>query len=76
MFLWDKKNKDNMWLISAAVDTDVNLKTLTKYLKLKNGNLRFCEDAALKKFLGCKKGNTNLFAMINDKDKAVKVLLD
>ena len=47
MFLWDKKRKENIWLVCAAVETNINLKDLSKFLSVKSGNLRFCDDETL-----------------------------
>lgn len=76
LFLWDKKKKENMWLICAAHDNDFDMKDLNKYLPVGNGNLRGCDPEPLEQFLGCKKGMVNFFSMINDADKKVKVIID
>jgi hypothetical protein len=36
----DKKNKDLLWLVCAAADTQIDMKALNKYLKVGSGNLR------------------------------------
>ena len=53
LFLYDKKKKDNMYLICAQVDTDFKTKDIEKYFKLGNGNLRGADAERLSKYLGC-----------------------
>lgn len=76
LFLWDKKKKENMWLVCAAVDNNFDLKDLSKHLGVGSGNLRGADEDVMSSLLGCKKGMVNLFAMLNDADKKVKVILD
>jgi len=52
--LHDKKKKEKMWLVCAAVDTIIDIKGLSKYLKVASGNLRGGDADALWKYLGCK----------------------
>ena len=54
LFLYDKKKKESMWLVCAAVDTTVDMKGLNKYLKVGSGNLRGGDADSLWKYLGCK----------------------
>jgi hypothetical protein len=54
LFLYDKKKKENMFLVCAQVDTTVNMKGLEKYFKVGSGNLRGADAASLEKFLGCR----------------------
>ena len=76
LFLHDKKKKENMWLVCAAVDNDFDLKDLNKYLPCSSGNLRGADAESLEKILGCRKGIVNYFSMINDVQKAVKIIVD
>lgn len=76
LFLWDKKKKENMWLISAAVDTEVDMKALTKKLGVGSGNLRGADAEPLESILGCRKGVCNYFSMVNDVEKKVKIIID
>lgn len=76
LFLHDKKKKENMWLVCAGVDTTVDMKALSKHLKVGSGNLRAADLESLEKYLGCRKGLVNYFATINDTGKNVKVLMD
>ncbi len=54
LFLHDKKKKEKMWLVCAAVDTTIDMKGLSKYLKVASGNLRGGDADSLWKYLGCK----------------------
>jgi hypothetical protein len=36
----DKKNKDLLWLVCAAADTQIDMKELNKCLKVGSANLR------------------------------------
>ena len=65
-----------MWLVCADVDTEIDLKALNKYLPCTSGSLRAADHESLEKFLGCRQGMCNYYAMINDTGKAVKILLD
>lgn len=76
LFMWDKKKKDNMFLISADVNTQIDIKALTKYLKVGSGNLRGCDEDVLNNVLGSKKGAVNFFSIVNDTEKKVKMILD
>lgn len=66
LFLYNKKKKDQMWLVSAANFTNVNMKALEKHLKTGSGNLRGADAETLEKYLGCVKGLVNYFAIVND----------
>mmetsp|Transcript_35021 Transcript_35021/g.53760 ORF Transcript_35021/g.53760 Transcript_35021/m.53760 type:complete len:364 (+) Transcript_35021:182-1273(+) len=76
LFMHDKKKKENMWLICAGVDTELDLKAVNKWLKVASGNLRGADEESLTKFLGCRKGMVNFFGTINDSERNVKVLFD
>jgi Ala-tRNA(Pro) deacylase len=65
-----------MWLVCAAVDTNVDMKALNKYLPCSSGNLRGAGLEDLEKYLGCYKGVVNYFSIVNDTEKKVKVILD
>ena len=68
LFLYDRKKKENMYLVCAQVDTEVNLKALNKYLPVGSGNLTWAKGDALEKYLGCSQGNVNYFSIVNDVD--------
>ena len=76
LFLNDKKKKENMWLVSAAVDTEIDMKGLAKHLKVGSGNLRGADLDVLDSVLGCRKGTCNFFAIVNDEEKKCKVIID
>ena len=76
MFLHDKKKKENLWLVCAAADTNVDMKALNKYLPCGSGNLRGADLETLENVLGCRKGIVNYFSIVNDTEKKVKVILD
>ena len=54
MFLWDKKNKSSMWLVSADVDLTIGMKDIAKMVGVKPDNLRFCDGEVLASLLGCR----------------------
>jgi len=54
LFLHDKKKKENLFLVCAGVDTVIDLKILSKHLKVGSGNLRAAPADDLTKFLGCR----------------------
>jgi len=72
LFLKDKKKK--LWLLSAMHDADVKLGDIGK--KVNAPNMRLADESILYDKLGVKQGCVNAFALINDKDKNVKFLLD
>lgn len=54
LFLYDRKKKENMWLVCADVDADIDLKALNKYLPCTSGSLRAADHESLEKYLGSK----------------------
>ena len=76
LFYQDKKNKSRMWVVIAATDTQIDLKALTKTLGCGSGNLRAGSEEEMYNKLGAKKGALTLFSLINDKSKAVELVLD
>lgn len=76
LFLYDKKNKDRIWLVCAEVDVEIDLKLLQKYLGVGSGNLRAADLDTLWKYLGCKKGLVNYFSIVNDVENKVKMIYD
>ena len=76
LFLSDKKKKDNIFLVCAAHDTEIDMKALTKALGVGSGNLRAGSLEKMEEKLGAKKGAVNLFAILNDKPNAVTLVLD
>jgi len=65
-----------MWLVCAAVDTQIDMKELNKYLKVGSGNLRGADEQSLAKYLGSIKGTCNYFSIVNDVEKSVKLIID
>ncbi len=76
LFLANKKKKDQMYLVVAAHDTQIDMKSLEKHLKTGSGNLRGGDEAAMLEVLGAKKGSLNLFSIVNDKTNKVAVIID
>ena len=76
LFLYDKKKKERLWLVICAHDTAFSMKALEKSFGVKNGDLRGADPEILESTLGVKGGSVNLFAIINDKDNKVKLVID
>lgn len=69
------KNKDGkFWLVVALEDTEVNIKALAKKLDAKN--LSFARAEYLEQKLGVTPGSVTPFALINNMEKDVTVVLD
>ena len=65
-----------MWVVCAANDTTIDLKALTKKLGCASGNLRAGGEEAMYEKLGARKGALTLFSLVNDTNKAVKLIID
>ena len=75
LFLKDKKN--NLYLLSALHDKNVNLSAIAKSIKAPGGGLRLASEDILFQTLGVKQGCVTAYALINDMDeKKVKFLAD
>ena len=72
LFLRNKKGE--MWLVSCAEDQAVDLKSLGQLLGA--GRLSFGSADRLMKYLGLTPGAVSPFGVINDKGRAVQVVLD
>tara|TARA_B100000579_G_C22589362_1_gene737299 strand:+ start:19 stop:558 length:540 start_codon:yes stop_codon:yes gene_type:complete len=72
LFLKNKKN--NFFLISCEENDAVNLKKISKSLKL--GNLSFAKEEYLLKYLGIKPGSVSPYALLNDKNNYVNFYLE
>ena len=72
LYLRDKKKKN--FLVVAANETDVDLKTLQD--KLESGRFSFGSADRLWQYLGIRPGSVCPFTVINDKDHAVQIVLD
>ncbi len=72
LFLKDKKGV--LWLVVTLEDTQVDLKTLPKTIG--SGRLSFGKSELLGEILGVEPGSVTPFALINDVDRKVEVVLD
>jgi Ala-tRNA(Pro) deacylase len=72
LFLRDKKR--NKWLVTAPEDAEVDLKALRHILGA-SGNLSFGNAEMLGEFLGVTPGSVTPFAVMNDSDGAVTMVL-
>jgi len=72
--LFLKDAKDAFWLISAAVDTRIDLKRLPPVIGA--GRLSFASPRALMEILGVTPGSVTAFALVNDFGGRVRFVLD
>lgn len=72
LFLKDAKGQ--AWLVSALGDTRIDLKTLHKAIG--SARLSFGSEALLWELLGVRPGSVTVFALINDRERRVKLVLD
>ena len=72
LFLKDKSKK--LWLLVTLEDTMVDLKKLRHLIGSRH--LSFCRETILEEVLGVKAGAVTPFALINDHEKRVNVVLD
>ena len=72
--LFLKDAKDQLWLISALGETQIDLKRLP--LTIGSARLSFGREELLHQYLGVRPGSVTLFAMINDTDRRVRLVLD
>ena len=73
LFLRDKKRR--MWLITVEEDRKINLKALRRSLAAQ-GNLSFGSSDLLMESLGVLPGAVTPFAIINDSNRLVTLVLD
>lgn len=73
--LFLRNKKEHMWLLVCHQDRDVDLKRLAGQLGSRS-RLSFGSPGRLMRYLGVIPGAVNPFAVINDRDGAVAVLLD
>lgn len=76
LFLANKKKKDQMYLVIAAHNTEIDMKALTTHVKAGSGNLRGGDADVMEQVLGARKGAVNLFAIVNDTANKVHLILD
>ena len=72
LFLKDKKGQ--LWLVSARQDTAIDLKRLPKVIG--SDRLSFGSEGVLLETLGVTPGSVTAFALINDRDRRVRFVLD
>lgn len=72
LFLKDAKGQ--AWLISALGETRIDLKTLHKVMG--SARLSFGSEALLWELLGVRPGSVTVFALINDREHRVRLVLD
>ena len=73
LFLKDKKGR--LFLVSARENARIDLKRLHETLGA-SGRLSFCSADALMETLGVTPGSVTAFAVINDREAAVTMVLD
>lgn len=73
LFLCNKKG-DAHYLLVATADTDVDLGAVSR--ELGESRLSFASERRLEKYLGVAPGSVSPFALINDQEHAVTVLID
>ncbi|MBF0373529.1 MAG: prolyl-tRNA synthetase associated domain-containing protein [Alphaproteobacteria bacterium] len=72
LFLKDAKGK--LWLVVARADFRLDLKSLPT--RIGSARLSFGSAALLEEVLGVKPGSVTPFAVVNDRDRRVDVVLD
>ena len=72
--LFLKDHKGRLWLISALGDTRIDLKALPPAIG--SARLSFGSAELLERTLGVTAGSVTVFAMINDADRQVTLVLD
>jgi Ala-tRNA(Pro) deacylase len=72
--LFLKDSRSQLWLISARQDTRIDLKRLPAVIG--SGKLSFGSAALLEEALGVTPGSVTAFALVNDKARAVRFILD
>lgn len=74
LFVKDKKKK-GLWLLTARHEVTVNLNDLAKQVGAAGG-FRFADETVLKDVLGVGQGCVTPFAIFNDTEAKVKLLVD
>ena len=72
--LFLKDAKDQLWLVSALGETQIDLKALPKAIGA--ARLSFGAEALLYEALGVRPGSVTAFALINDPGHRVRLVLD
>lgn len=72
LFLRDAKKR--YWLVTAPIDREIQLKNLP--IKIGSSRLSFAQPPRLMEKLGVEPGSVTPFALINDRNLSVSVILD
>jgi Ala-tRNA(Pro) deacylase len=72
--LFLKDSKGQIWLVCALGATQVDLKRLPGVIG--SGRLSFGSEALLFEVLGVRPGSVTVFALINDRERRVRLVLD
>lgn len=72
--LFLKDAKDQLWLVSAADSTAIDLKRLPAVIG--SARLSFGNEVLMAEALGVSPGSVTAFALINDQDRRVRFVLD
>jgi Ala-tRNA(Pro) deacylase len=72
--LFLKDAKDQLWLVCALGETQVDLKSLPKVIG--SARLSFGSAALMEEVLGVTPGSVTIFALINDVDRRIRLVLD
>ena len=72
--LFLKDAKDQLWLVSALGETEIDLKALPKAIG--SARLSFGRAELMEEVLGVTPGSVTAFALMNDKDRRVRFVLD
>jgi Ala-tRNA(Pro) deacylase len=72
--LFLKDAKDQLWLISAQDHTAIDLKRL--HTVIGSARLSFGNEALMAQTLGVSPGSVTAFALVNDRDRRVRFVLD
>jgi Ala-tRNA(Pro) deacylase len=72
--LFLKDARDQIWLVCALGETRIDLKRLPAVIG--SGRLSFGAEALLYEVLGVRPGSVTLFALINDRARRVRLVLD
>ncbi len=72
--LFLKDSKGMLWLVVALEDHAIDMKALRR--RIGSGHLSFGKPELLSEILGVEPGSVSPFALINDREKKVNVILD
>jgi Ala-tRNA(Pro) deacylase len=72
--LFVRNRREEMWLVVALEDAGIDLKRLADHLGA--GRLSFGSAERLLRVLGVKPGSVTPFALINDRDRQVRLVLE